>query len=181
MDWSGCVSTAVSSAASVVNNLTASANDQKKAVKAAKSAGKEAKKNAEKLYPSWDTKGTKDLAASEGITTRAAWKKARAEAGNSAYDEAYDEVWQMYVKAKDAEINAVSFQTSQEYLDHELAMAEVNASALSNAYAMEFQSSVSPQQMPPMQYKSAGSGCVGFAFALVASGSGLVYILINLI
>ena len=167
MDWKGVVSSAVSSCASLVSGLTGSANDQKKAVKAAKKAGKQAKKNAEKLYPNWDFGGRK-LAKSEGIKNRGEWKRARAKAGQEAYDEAYHEVWDMYVEAKEAEINNLQHQTSQEALDHELQMAQINAESMAAALALEAQSN----QTDTVNVKSGGIGCVGFALAL---SGGLVY------
>lgn len=115
------------------------------------------------------------MAEKEGVTSRAEWKRVRAQAGKEAYEQAYDEVWQIYVKAKDAEINAQTFQTSQEYLDHELQMAEVNTAGLTAAAQYD------ANQNAVMGSKSLGGGCLGFASLLVVSGSGIVYLILNLI
>ncbi len=171
MNWQECVNTAVSGVTNIVGNLTSSPNDQKKAVSAAKKAGKEAQKQAEKLYPSWDVKGTKDLAEKEGITSRAEWKRARAQAGQEAYQEAYDRVFEIYERAKNAEINNMEFQSSQEYLDHELAMAQTNAGAMSSALALEAKSASS----------GGGLGCCTIIIGVCSFGGGLVYLISNLI
>ena len=163
--WADAVKTGVSSVAAVVSGY--GPNDQKKAVSAAKKAGKAAQKNAEKLYPKWSVKGTKDMAKNEGYNSKAEWDRARAQAGQDAYQAAYDEVWAIYTKAKDAEINATNFQSSQEYLDHELAMQQSQSEALAAAAEIDM--------------KSAGKGCMGISALLIIGGGSLTYIIYELI
>jgi len=165
-NWADAVKTGVASVAAVVSGY--GPNDQKKAVSAAKKAGKAAQKLAEALYPKWSTKGTKDMAKSEGFNSKAEWDRERARAGQEAYKDAYDEVWSIYTEAKEAEINAQNFQTSQEYLDNQLAMAQAQSEALGAAAQIDM--------------KSAGAGgCMGMSALLVAGGSALTYVIYQLI
>ena len=144
-------------------------NDQKKAVSAAKKAGTAAQKLEAKKWPNWNNNVKKGLAAERGISDKGSWKAAKAEACQQAYDQAYHEVWDMYVKAKDAEINNIEFQSSQEAL--ELELAKTNAM-------------IAGAQADSAVMKSAGGGCMGFALALVVAGAGslsaLIYGIIQL-
>lgn len=163
------VSTAVSSVANTVSNL--GPNDQGKAVRAAKQAGKYAAKLEGKKWPAWLKKGTKEMAQGMGYNSKAEWQKAKAEAEDAASDEAYKEVWDMYVKAKDAQINGYENQTSQEYLNAQLAAQQATAEAAVAMGSAEMK-------------KSAGSGCMGMSAILLASGGAIAYIVyaaINLI
>lgn len=162
------VSTAVSSVANTVSAF--GPNDEGKAVKAAKKAGKYAAQLEGKKWPAWSKKGTKEMARGMGYSSKAEWLKAKAEAEDAASDEAYREVWDMYVKAKDAQINGYENQTSQEYLNAQLAAQQAAAEA----------AIITGQ----MQTKSAGGGCMGMSAILLAAGGAITYIVyaaINLV
>lgn len=161
-DWAsiaGSVANAVGSVSSTISTL--GAGDMNKAVRAAKKAGKYASELEKKKYPSWDVKGTKDLAKEIGITTRAAWKKARAEAMDSASDEAYNEVMDMYKKQVDSRINIAENTSSQEYLDSQLQLAQANA----NTVALQNKA-------------NSGIGCAIMCICITVAGS-LVYLVVN--
>lgn len=162
-DWAsiaGSVANAVGSVSSTISSL--GANDVNKAIRAAKKAGKYASELEQKKYPSWDIKGTKDLAKEIGITTRAGWKKARAEAMDKASDEAYNEVMELYKKQVDSRVNIAENTTSQEYLDSQLQLAQANQ----NTVAMQNKSN------------GGGIGCMVVCVCMSVAGS-LVYLVVN--
>ena len=160
----------VANAVSGVSGTIASLgpNDEKKAVNAAKSAGKAAQKLEEKKYPSWDVAGTKKMAKEMGITTRAQWKVARAEAGQRAYENAYNETMEMY---------HARFSASVEHQQNQDAVAQTQAEVMQQMA----QSGASDSTM----VKSASmGGCLGVSALLVgvvSAISGLVYGLVMLI
>ena len=72
----------------------------------------------------------------------------------------------MYVKAKDAEINNLEFQTSEEALQLELAKTEAMIAGAS----------------ADSKTASAGIGCLGFALLLSGGGlSALIYEIVHLV
>lgn len=168
-EWSDVAQSVAQGVSTVASQIAGyGPNDQKKAVAAAKKAGKEAERLEGKKWPNWSNNIKKGLAAERGISDKGSWKAAKAEACQAAYQAAYDEVWDMYVKAKDAEINHVEFQSSQECL--ELELAKTNA-LVAGASADSAKSA------------SAG-GCLSAAIALVLSGgtlTALIYGLIQLV
>ena len=164
----GSVSTAVSSVSSIITTL--GGNDMNKAIRAAKQAGRYAKNLEGKKYPSWDVKGTKELAQEMGISTRSAWKKARAEAMDNASDEAYNEVMALYKAQVEAGINIAETTSSQEYLDASLAKAQAEANT-----------AMAKVSVTSNKVGGAGVGCVVVLLGLVCGVTSFVYCFVSFI